>query len=65
MLAFPLFWFFTSADYYFSIKGNIPHYMLDHPVLHDISIERYKCVRGGRNSHNSMLDFHWEKKASK
>ena len=34
--------------------------MLDHSVFRDISIEIYKCLRGVRNSQNSMLAFQWE-----
>ena len=41
------------------LRINIQHYMSDHPVFHDISIDAYKLVRGGRNSQNSMLAFHW------
>ena len=39
--------------------------MLALSIFHDISIDTYKIVRGGRNKQHSMLSFHWENTASR
>ena len=59
MLAFLLFWVFTSAEYYSLMKDKWTTFHVSSPLFYSISVYWYIWIRGGIQSQHYMLAVQW------